>query len=316
MTALVRSSPRRHRISGCCSFPNARLTRRSALKRIAELVEITPNRINRVLRDIARSKPFNPVLVTEGLTWDQFARINLNAPDLAGVVPDVGELRSYPFGPWLSHVLGYVAGPTDKDIDEEPELLSLPGFRIGRSGVEKAADKELRGKPDASHNEVNAHGRVIRELARTKGRPGKDVVLSLDMEVQKLAQEKLVGQSGSIVVMDVNTGELISIVSAPGFDPNAFTTTVTPKIWKDLNEDQLKPLLNKAITGVYPPGSTYKPVVALAALASGAMTPQHARALFWGDSAWAFHIPLLEAWWSWQHGYVAGDQEFLRLLFL
>jgi penicillin-binding protein 2 len=244
-----------------------------ALKRIAELVEITPNRINRVLRDIARSKPFNPVLVTEGLTWDQFARINLNAPDLAGVVPDVGELRSYPFGPWLSHVLGYVAGPTDKDIDEEPELLSLPGFRIGRSGVEKAADKELRGKPDASHNEVNAHGRVIRELARTKGRPGKDVVLSLDMEVQKLAQEKLVGQSGSIVVMDVNTGELISIVSAPGFDPNAFTTTVTPKIWKDLNEDPLKPLLNKAITGVYPPGSTYKPVVALAALASGAMTP-------------------------------------------
>ena len=104
---------------------------------------------------------------------------------------------------------------------------------------------------------------MIRELARTKGRPGKDVVLSHDMEVQKLAQEKLVGQSGSIVVMDVNTGELISIVSAPGFVPNAFTTTVTPKIWKDLNEDPLKPLLNKAITGVYPPGSTYKPVVAL-----------------------------------------------------
>ncbi len=249
--------------------PDAKAT----LARVGELIELSPNRVNRVLRDIARSKPFNPVLVAEGLTWDQFARINLNAPDLAGLVPDVGELRSYPFGPWLSHVLGYVAGPTDKDIEEEPELLSLPGFRIGRSGVEKAADRELRGKPDASHNEVNAHGRVIRELARTKGRPGKDVVLSLDMEVQKLAQERLAGQSGSIVVMDVNTGELISIVSAPGFDPNAFTTTVTPKIWRELNEDPLKPLLNKAITGVYPPGSTYKPVVALAALATGAMTP-------------------------------------------
>lgn len=246
----------------------------ATLQRVAELVDLPPVRVNRALRDIRRSKPFNPVLVAEGLTWDQFARLNLHAPELTGIIPDVGELRSYPFGPWLSHVLGYVAGPTDKDIAEEPELLSLPGFRIGRSGVEKAADRQLRGKPDASHNEVNAHGRVIRELARTKGRPGQDVVLSLDMEVQKLAQERMVGQSGSVVVMDVNTGELISIVSAPGFDPNAFTTTVTPTVWRSLNEDPLKPLLNKAITGMYPPGSTYKPVVALAALATGAMSPQ------------------------------------------
>lgn len=245
----------------------------AALERVAQLVPLSPQRMARVLRDAVRSKPFNPVLVTEGLSWDDFAKINLNAPDLSGIETDVGELRSYPFGPWLSHVLGYVAGVTDKDIEKEPELLSLPGFRIGRSGVEKAADEALRGKPGASHNEVNAHGRVIRELARTKGTPGQDVVLSLDMEVQKLAQERLVGQSGSIIVMDVNTGELISIVSAPGFDPNAFTTTITSALWKQLNEDPLKPLLNKAITGMYPPGSTFKPVVALAALESGAMSP-------------------------------------------
>jgi penicillin-binding protein 2 len=246
----------------------------AALERVASLVDMPPGRIKRVLRDIRRAKPFNPVLVTEGLSWEEFARVNLHAADLVGLTPDVGELRSYPFGPWLSHVLGYVAGPTDKDVSEEPQLLSLPGFRIGRSGVEKAADVALRGKPDAAHNEVNAHGRVIRELARTKGKPGEDVVLSLDMEVQKLAQERLAGQSGSVVVMDVTTGELISIVSAPGFDPNEFTTTVSPKVWRALNEDPLKPLLNKAITGMYPPGSTYKPIVALAALASGAMTPQ------------------------------------------
>lgn len=262
---------------------------KAALQHISELVPLSPQRMNRVLRDVARSKPFNPVLVAEGLSWDEFAKINLNAHSLAGIEPDVGELRSYPFGAWLSHVLGYVAGPTDKDIEEEPELLSLPGFRIGRSGVEKAADKELRGKPGASHNEVNAHGRVIRELARTKGAPGKDVVLSLDMEVQKLAQEKLVGQSGSVVVMDVNTGELISIVSAPGFDPNAFTTTVTPKIWRELNEDPLKPLLNKAITGMYPPGSTYKPIVALAALSTGAMTP-HTRVHCSGATSLGRHV--------------------------
>jgi penicillin-binding protein 2 len=246
---------------------------RAALERAAKLIDLPPHRIARALREAARSKPFNPVLVAEGLGWDDFAKINMNAPDLPGIETDAGELRSYPFGPWLSHVLGYVAGVTDKDIEKEPELLSLPGFRIGRSGVEKAADDALRGKPGASHNEVNAHGRVIREVARTQGTPGQDVVLSLDMEVQKLAQERLVGQSGSVVVMDVNSGELISIVSAPGFDPNAFTTTVTSALWKQLNEDPLKPLLNKAITGMYPPGSTYKPIVALAALQSGAMTP-------------------------------------------
>jgi len=247
---------------------------RAVLERLAQLVPLSPQRMQRVLRDIGRGKKFNPVLVVEGLSWEDFAKVNINTPELTGIVPDMGELRSYPYGAWLSHVLGYVAGVTDKDIEKRPELLSLPGFRMGRSGVEKAADDALRGTPGASNVEVNAHGRVIRELSRREGTPGQDVVLSLDMEVQKIAQEKLAGQSGSVVVMDVQTGEIISIVSAPGFDPNAFTGTVSPTIWRQLNEDELKPLLNKAITGIYPPGSTYKPIVALAALASGAMTPQ------------------------------------------
>jgi penicillin-binding protein 2 len=247
---------------------------RAVLSQLSQLIPLSQNKVERILRDALHSKAFNPVLVAEGLGWNDFVKVNINAPDLPGVQTDVGELRAYPFGPWLSHVLGYVAGVTDKDIEKEPELLSLPGFRIGRSGVEKAADDALRGKPGTQQVEVNAHGRVLRKLGRTEGVTGQDVVLSLDMEVQKLAQEKLVGQSGSVVVMDVNTGEIISIVSAPGFDPNAFTGTVSPKIWKQLNEDELKPLLNKAITGIYPPGSTYKPIVALAALASGAMTPR------------------------------------------
>jgi penicillin-binding protein 2 len=245
----------------------------ATLTELAKLIPLPPQRVQRVLREVARSQPFKPQLVAEGLDWADFAKININAPDLQGIEPDVGEMRSYPFGPWLSHVLGYVAGVTDKDIEREPELLSLPGFRIGRSGVEKAADDALRGKPGAAQVEVNAYGRVIRELSRREGTPGRDVVLSLDMEVQKLAQERLAGQSGSAIVMDVNTGELIAIVSAPGFDPNAFTTTVTPQLWRELNQDPLKPLLNKAITGMYPPGSTFKPVVAMAALASGAMPP-------------------------------------------
>jgi len=275
---------------------------RAVLEKLAQLVpNLSPQRIQRVLRDIGRGKKFNPVLVVEGLSWEEFAKVNINTPDLTGIVPDVGELRSYPYGAWLSHVLGYVAGVTDKDIEKQPELLSLPGFRMGRSGVEKAADDALRGTPGASNVEVNAHGRVIRELSRREGTPGQDVVLSLDMEVQKIAQEKLAGQSGSVVVMDVETGEIISIVSAPGFDPNAFTGTVSPAIWKQLNEDELKPLLNKAITGIYPPGSTYKPIVALAALASGAMSPQ-ARVHCSGARALGSHV--FHCWKRGGHGSV------------
>jgi penicillin-binding protein 2 len=272
---------------------------RALIERVGELIPLTPHRKQRILRDVRKGKAFNPVLVAEGLDWDAFAKININAPELTGIEPDVGELRSYPFGPWLSHVLGYVAGVTDKDIEKEPELLSLPGFRVGRSGVEKAADDALRGKPGAAQVEVNAHGRVIRELSRREGTVGQDVVLGLDMEVQKLAQQRLVGQSGSVIVMDVNTGAIISIVSAPGYDPNAFTTTVTPKLWKELNEDPLKPLLNKAITGMYPPGSTFKPVVALAALASGRMSPS-ARVHCSGATALGNHV--FHCWKKGGHG--------------
>jgi penicillin-binding protein 2 len=247
----------------------------ATLRQLAQLIPLPEPRIQRVLREVKHSKPFKPVLVAEALDWNDFAKVNINTPDLAGVEADVGELRSYPFGPWLSHVLGYVAGPTDADIEADPELLSLPGFRIGRSGVERAADVQLRGKPGAAQVEVNAYGRVIRELSRREGQPGQDVVMTLDMEVQKLTEERLRGQSGSAIMMDVEHGEVIAIVSAPGFDPNPFTTTITPEIWKQLNEDPLKPLLNKAITGMYPPGSTFKPIVALAALETGAMSPSH-----------------------------------------
>ena len=272
---------------------------RATLDRVGQLIPLSPQRRQRIMHDVQMGKAFNPVLVAEGLDWGDFAKININAPDLAGIEPDVGELRSYPFGAWLSHVLGYVAGVTDADVEREPELLSLPGFRVGRSGVERAADDALRGKPGAAQVEVNAHGRVIRELSRQEGTPGQDVVLGLDMEVQKLAQQKLEGQSGSIIVMDVKTGAIVTIVSAPGYDPNAFTTTVTPALWKQLNEDPLKPLLNKAITGLYPPGSTFKPITALAGLASGRMTPT-ARVHCSGSVALGSHV--FHCWKKGGHG--------------
>lgn len=241
---------------------------------LGQLIEITPKQRERILRDVSRGRSFKPVLVAEGLTWDQFVRVNVNAPSLPGVRPDAGELRSYPHGPELGHVLGYVGGVTEKDIAQDPQLISLPGYRIGRAGVERAADKDLRGDPGAAQYEVNAHGRVLRELNRREGTPGQDIVLTLDHHLQKYTQERLWGQSASAVVMDVDTGDLLTLVSAPGFDPNAFLNGPSPEVWKNLTQDPKKPLLNKTVTGLYPPGSTFKPVTALAALAAGAIAPE------------------------------------------
>lgn len=245
----------------------------ATLDLIGQLVTLTPKQRERILRDVRRGRPFKPVLVAEGLTWDEFARINVNTPSLPGVRPDAGEMRSYPQGPELGHVLGYVGGVTDKDVAADPQLISLPGYRIGRAGIERFADKTLRGTPGAAQFEVNAHGRVLRELSRRPGTPGQDLVLTLDHQLQKFAQERLWGQSASAVVMDVHSGDLLVLASAPGFDPNAFKNGPSPEVWKALTQDPKKPLLNKSIAGQYPPGSTFKPVTALAALAAGAITP-------------------------------------------
>lgn len=245
----------------------------ATLDLIAQLVPLSGKQRERILRDVKRGRPFKPVLVAEGLSWDEFVRINVNAPSLPGVRPDAGEMRSYPNGPELGHVLGYVGGVTEKDVAQDPQLISLPGYRVGRAGVERFADKTLRGSPGAAQYEVNARGRVLRELSRREGTPGQDLVLTLDHHLQKFTQERLWGQSASAVVMDVHSGDVLTLVSAPGFDPNAFLNGPTPEAWKNLTQDPKKPLLNKTVAGLYPPGSTFKPVTALAALHAGAITP-------------------------------------------
>jgi penicillin-binding protein 2 len=244
------------------------------LELIGQLVALTDKQRERILRDVRRGQAFKPVLVAEGLDWDTFARINVNAPSLPGVRPDAGEMRSYPYGPELGHVLGYVGGVTDKDVAKDPQLISLPGYRIGRAGVERFADDTLRGTPGQAQYEVDARGRVLRELSRTAGEPGQDIVLTLDHQLQKYTQERLWGQSASAVVMDVQNGDLLTLVSAPGFDPNAFLNGPSPEAWKSLIQDPKKPLLNKTVAGLYPPGSTFKPVTALAALSAGVISPE------------------------------------------
>ena len=184
--------------------------------------------------------------------------------------PDVGETRSYPFGEELSHVLGYVASvsPEDEKDDDDP-LLGLPGFRVGKRGIEKEYDVQMRGSAGASRVEVNAYGRIIRELSSEAGVPGNDVYLTIDRELQNFVEQKLGGESAACVVMDIANGDVLALTSTPGYDPNLFNVGITNEQWHGLISDDHKPLLNKAVGGSYPPGSTFKPAMALAAMDNG-----------------------------------------------
>jgi penicillin-binding protein 2 len=245
----------------------------STLDAIAALVPLAESDKRRVIRDIHRNKnSFVPVVVRENLSWDEVSRIEVNVNELPGVNIEVGSSRFYPFGERATHVVGYVAPVAEKELTSDP-VMELPDFRIGKSGVEKSADLDLRGTAGASQIEVNAHGRVVREMSRDDGAVGKDVVLTIDMWLQDFTQRRLTAEeSASCVLMDAVTGEVLAMGSSPGYDGNAFTHGLPAKLWQGLNEDPHTPLNNKAIQGIYPPGSTFKPCVALAGLETGAIT--------------------------------------------
>jgi penicillin-binding protein 2 len=227
----------------------------------------------RVLRDIKRKHPFVPVVVRPDLDWDEVARIEVNVPELPGVSIEQGLTRYYPFGDVASHVVGYVAAVSEKELTGDP-LLELPDFRIGKSGVEKEHDLELRGVAGNSQVEVNAFGRVVREIARKEGTPGAEVALTLDIALQELATKRCAAEgSAACVVLDAPTGEILALASRPSYDPAAFSAGISSAYWHELITDPRGPLTNKAISGVYSPGSTFKPMVALAALAAGVMKP-------------------------------------------
>jgi penicillin-binding protein 2 len=242
----------------------------AALETIGKLIYLTDRQRERVRHDIGSNKPFVPVPVAENLSWDDFARINLHLPYLPGVQPDVGETRAYPFLTELSHILGYVAAvsPDEKAGDEDP-LVDLPGFRVGKRGIEKAFESEIRGKAGSSRVEVNAYGRVIRELGHDAGTPGADVYLTIDQQVQQFTNQRMGDESAACCVMDVSNGDVIALASTPGYDPNEFNVGITQTQWQALTTDDHKPLINKAITGEYPPGSTFKPAMAMAAMDNG-----------------------------------------------
>jgi penicillin-binding protein 2 len=239
------------------------------LSLLGQLVPITEADRARVWKERRRNRAFVPITVKENLNWEQVARIEVNAPDLPGVSIEVGQSRDYPYGGTVSHVLGYVAAVSERELTGDP-LLELPGFRIGKSGIERQYDELLRGSAGNSQVEVNAVGRIIRELARDEGQPGLDLHTTIDIGLQQFVQQRLTSElSASAVVIDVSSGEILAMGSTPTYDPSAFGRGLTSSEWQALVNDPLHPLTNKAIAGQYPPGSTFKMIVALAALEAG-----------------------------------------------
>ena len=238
------------------------------LRRLEKIINLAEYDRRRVLRERLR-RAFVPITVRENLTWQEMSRIEVNAPDLPGISIEVGQSRHYPHGHVAAHVIGYVAAVAENDLTGDP-LLELPGFRIGKNGVERQYELALRGTAGNSQVEVNAIGRVIRELERTEGRPGKRVVLTLDLSLQRYITERMAQyRRASAVAIDVRNGEILTMVSVPSFDPNGFNEGLDPGAWKALIENPDAPLTNKAISGQYAPGSTFKLAVMLAALEAG-----------------------------------------------
>ncbi len=243
---------------------------------LGRFIRLDAEDLKRIRRDVAKRKPFVPVTMREHLEWREVARLQVNAPDLPGISIDVGQSREYLYGEKVAHVMGYVSIVAEEELTGEP-LLSLPGFRIGKDGIEKAYEEKLRGKAGTSQLEVNAVGRVRRELARQEGVPGSDVHLTIDMRLQAFMHDRIAGEtSASAVVIDVDRGDILAMASKPSFDPNQFAKgELSAATWRTLVHNPLAPMTNKAISGTYAPGSTFKIAVALAALENGLVDPNN-----------------------------------------
>ena len=244
----------------------------ATLDRFSALLPLSDHDRERIDRDLRRNRRFIPVLVRDSLTWEDMAKIEVNAPDLPGILVDTGSTRQYPFGPTLAHIVGYVAPPSEADVGDDP-MLALPGIRIGRAGIEKYHDRALRGRAGVVQSEVNAVGRAIRELDRQEGVPGAEVGLTIDTDLQQAVINRLGDESASAVVLDARNGEVMAMVTNPSFDPTLFNSGISQAQWLEWTKNRRTPLINKAVAGLYAPGSTFKMCVALAGLQAGTLKP-------------------------------------------
>ena len=243
--------------------------------RLKNILELSDNQFTKIIKKKNSQKSWETLIISENLTWDQFSKVNYYLHELIGAKPVLSVARNYPYKENYTHVLGYVAQASENDLlsNEVIKKNHVPGLRVGKNGLEKTFENNLIGSNGVQRYEVNAYGKRINQVDFKEGKKGENIQLTIDTEVQKLSNELLAEKSGSISVMDIYTGEIIAMHSSPSFDPNLFVYGVSHKEWKSIRNNPLKPLINKTISGLYSPGSTIKPLVALSALENNIVSP-------------------------------------------
>ncbi len=248
---------------------------RYLMVRLRDILNLSDDTFNKIVKKKNKQKPWETLIISENLSWDEFSKVNFYLHELSGVKPVITLGRSYPFSNSYTHVLGYVSQVSQNDLVNSKIIKdrNVPGLRVGKSGLEKTFEGDLIGTNSIQRFEVNAYGKRINQIDHEEGQKGKNIRLTIDTEIQNYTSELLKDKAGSISIMDIYTGEIIAMNSSPSFDPNLFLYGVDKKKWNEIKKDPLKPLLNKTLSGLYSPGSTIKPIVALSALENDVISP-------------------------------------------
>jgi penicillin-binding protein 2 len=243
--------------------------------RLKNIFDISDKKLFLLKRQIARKKSWDTTVISDNLTWSEFSRINVFLHELQGAQPIVSVARYYKDNS-SAHAIGYVSEISPRDLRTKKYLknLNIEGVAIGKTGLESTLDEDMLGSPGFLRYEVNAYGKKVKQVATNVGLKGKTFRTTLDQSIQKVSAEALRDVSGAVCVMDIYNGDIISMVSSPNFNPNSFVHGVKNVEWKKLTENRDKPMLNKAISGLYPPGSTIKTLTALSALENDIMNPR------------------------------------------
>ncbi len=240
------------------------------LRTLAGVLELSSDDVERILDELKASKGFKPVQVAENVPYEKYAAVTVRLPEMPGVQATRGFSRFYPDGAAVGHLIGYVGAASEEEYEKEQNpLLITPGFKIGKEGLEETLEQRLRGQPGGQRVELTARGKLVRELSPKPDRSGNAVQLAIDADLQEFAARRLGEESGSCVIIDCLTGDILAMVSMPAYDPNSFSDGISSAEWSSLSEDPRRPLLNKVLNSLYPPGSTIKPMGALALQAHG-----------------------------------------------
>ena len=246
------------------------------LRLLTRLLALTPDDVGRIIKELKAARGYQPVQVAENVPYDQYAAVTVHLPEMPGVQPTRGFSRYYPTGPAVGHLVGYVGAASAREFEKERNpLLITPGFKIGKEGLEKTLEQKLRGQPGGQRVELTARGKLVQELTPKPDRSGQTVILSIDAGLQEYAARRLGEESGSCTVLDCLTGDILCMASMPAYDPNSFSDGIGSTEWQMLSQDERHPLNNKTLSALYPPGSTIKPMGALAILAAGVDPDEH-----------------------------------------